>query len=108
MRQEICSIILLPFQVLTLVALQRSIFIKTFFLFILNFYKFIWQLNAHLYIVLLAKNWIIMFLVNLKTRYIIDLRLCFDAKVSGSSGIEDEILLGKEVLWKVKRGKKII
>ena len=49
-----------------------------------------------------------MFLVNLKTRYIIDLRLCFDAKVSGSSGIEDEILLGEEVLWKVKRGKKII
>ena len=88
--------------------LKRSIFLKTFFLFILNFYKFIRQFNAHLYILLLSKNWVIMFLVNLKTRYIIDLRLCFDAKVSGSSGIEDEILLGKEVLWKVKRGKKII
>ena len=81
---------------------------KIFFLFILNFYKFICQLIAHLYILLLAKNWIIMFLVNLKTRYIINLRLCFDAKLSGSLGIEDEILLEKEVLWKVKRGRKII
>ena len=88
--------------------LQRSIFIKTFFFFILNFYKFFWQLNAHLYILLLAKNSIIMFLVNLKTRYIINLRLCFDTKLSGSLGIEDEILLEKEVLWKVKRGRKII
>ena len=95
MRQEVCSIILFLSQVLTLVDLQRSIFIKTFFLFILNFYKFIWQLNAHLYIVLLAKNWIIMFLVNLKTRYIMNLRLCFDAILSRYLGIEDEISLEK-------------
>ena len=95
MRQEICSIILFPFQVLTLVDLQRSIFIKTFFLFILNFYKFIWQLNAHLYILLLAKNWIIMFLVNLKTRYIMNVRLCFDAILSGYLVKEDEVSLEK-------------
>jgi hypothetical protein len=56
---------------------------KIFFLFILNFYKFICQLIAHLYILLLAKNWIIMFLVNLKTRYIMDLRLYFDANRVG-------------------------
>ena len=49
-----------------------------------------------------------MFLVNLKTRYIMNLRLYFDAILSGSLGLEDEILLEKEVLWKVKRGKKII
>ena len=88
--------------------LKRSIFLKTFFLFILNFYKFIRQFNAHLYILLLAKNWVIMFLVNLKTRYIINLRLYFDAILSGSLGIEDEILLEKAVLWQVKRCKKTI
>ena len=49
-----------------------------------------------------------MFLANLKTRYIMNLRLCFDAILSGSLGIEDEISLGKGVLWKVKRGKKTI
>jgi len=55
-RQEVCSIILFLSQVLTLVDLQRTIFLKTFFLFIPNFYKFIWELNAYLYILLLAKK----------------------------------------------------
>ena len=69
--------------------------IFSFFLFILNFYKFIRQFNAHLYILLLSKNWVIMFLVNLKTRYIMNLRLCFDAILSGYLEIEDEISLEK-------------
>ena len=68
---------------------------KNFFLFILNFYKPFCQLVAHLYILLLAKNWVIMFLVNLKTRYIMNLRLCFDAILSGYLEIEDEISLEK-------------
>ena len=57
---------------------------------------------------MLAKNLIIMFLVNLKTRYIMNLRLYFDAILSGSLGLEDEILLENEMLWKVKRDKKIV
>ena len=49
-----------------------------------------------------------MFLVNLKTRYIMNLRLCFDAGLSGFLVIEDGISLEQEVLWKVNRGKKTI
>ena len=49
-----------------------------------------------------------MFLVILQTRYVMNLRLCFDVILSGFLGIQDEISLEKELLWKVKRGKKTI
>jgi len=52
-------------------------------------------LNAHSYILLLGINLRIMFLVNLKARYIMNLRLYFDAILSGCLVKEDEISLEK-------------